>query len=82
MEEILYDNEAKRIPYGMMNFVAVREDNCYYVEYWQAPDTQSQQISHIVSQLCSGKCRLGQLSQCVGCALQYTIQFIPKGWLS
>ena len=42
MEEILYDNEAKRIPYGMMNFVAVRKDNCYYVEYWQAPDTQSQ----------------------------------------
>ena len=32
MEEILYDNEAKRIPYGMMNFVAVREDNCYYVD--------------------------------------------------
>ena len=24
--------EAKRIPYGMMNFVAVREDNCYYVD--------------------------------------------------
>ena len=23
---------AKRIPYGMMNFVAVREDNCYYVD--------------------------------------------------
>lgn len=22
----------KRIPYGMMNFVAVREDNCYYVD--------------------------------------------------
>ena len=32
MEEILYDNEAKRIPYGMMNFLAVREDNCYYVD--------------------------------------------------
>ena len=32
MEKILYDNEAKRIPYGMMNFVAVREDNCYYVD--------------------------------------------------
>ena len=24
--------EAKRIPYGMMNFVDVREDNCYYVD--------------------------------------------------
>ena len=24
--------KAKRIPYGMMNFVAVREDNCYYVD--------------------------------------------------
>ena len=24
--------EAKRIPYGMMNFVAIREDNCYYVD--------------------------------------------------
>ena len=24
--------EVKRIPYGMMNFVAVREDNCYYVD--------------------------------------------------
>ena len=23
---------AKRIPYGMMNFVAVREDDCYYVD--------------------------------------------------
>ena len=23
---------AKRIPYGMMNFVDVREDNCYYVD--------------------------------------------------
>ena len=22
----------KRIPYGMMNFVDVREDNCYYVD--------------------------------------------------
>ena len=24
--------KAKRIPYGMMNFVAVREDDCYYVD--------------------------------------------------
>ena len=24
--------KAKRIPYGMMNFVDVREDNCYYVD--------------------------------------------------
>ena len=23
---------TKRIPYGMMNFVAIREDNCYYVD--------------------------------------------------
>lgn len=22
----------KRIPYGMMNFVAVRRDGCYYVD--------------------------------------------------
>ena len=22
----------KRIPYGMMNFVAVRRDDCYYVD--------------------------------------------------
>ena len=25
-------NKRKRIPYGMMNFVAVREDDCYYVD--------------------------------------------------
>lgn len=25
-------NEPKRIPYGMMNFVALREENCYYVD--------------------------------------------------
>ena len=24
--------KAKRIPYGMMNFVDIREDNCYYVD--------------------------------------------------
>ena len=24
--------KVKRIPYGMMNFVAVREDDCYYVD--------------------------------------------------
>ena len=24
--------KAKRIPYGMMNFVAIREDNYYYVD--------------------------------------------------
>lgn len=24
--------KCKRIPYGMMNFVAVCEDNCYYVD--------------------------------------------------
>ena len=32
MEERYVKEEAKRIPYGMMNFVAVREDNCYYVD--------------------------------------------------
>ena len=32
MTEMTSMNEAKRIPYGMMNFVAVREDNCYYVD--------------------------------------------------
>ena len=32
MDEKKAKEEAKRIPYGMMNFVAVREDNCYYVD--------------------------------------------------
>ena len=32
MVETTAREEAKRIPYGMMNFVAVREDNCYYVD--------------------------------------------------
>ena len=32
MEEMTVKEEAKRIPYGMMNFVAIREDNCYYVD--------------------------------------------------
>ena len=32
MEEKTVKEEAKRIPYGMMNFVAIREDNCYYVD--------------------------------------------------
>ena len=32
MDEKTVKEEAKRIPYGMMNFVAVREDNCYYVD--------------------------------------------------
>ena len=32
MTEMTSMNEAKRIPYGMMNFVAVREDNWYYVD--------------------------------------------------
>ena len=32
MDERTVKEEAKRIPYGMMNFVAVREDNCYYVD--------------------------------------------------
>ncbi|MDY3143309.1 MAG: AAA family ATPase, partial [Parabacteroides sp.] len=32
MEDSKVQEEVKRIPYGMMNFVAVREDNCYYVD--------------------------------------------------
>ena len=32
MEEKRARVKAKRIPYGMMNFVAVREDDCYYVD--------------------------------------------------
>ena len=32
MEEKNVKEEVKRIPYGMMNFVAVREDNYYYVD--------------------------------------------------
>ena len=32
MDERTGKEEAKRIPYGMMNFVAVREDNCYFVD--------------------------------------------------
>ena len=32
MDEKTVRQVAKRIPYGMMNFVAVREDNCYYVD--------------------------------------------------
>ena len=31
-EKTIAQKEAKRIPYGMMNFVAIREDNCYYVD--------------------------------------------------
>ena len=32
MEEKMVKEEAKRIPYGMMNFVAIREDNYLYVD--------------------------------------------------
>ena len=32
MDEKTIKEEAKRIPYGMMNFVAARENNCYYVD--------------------------------------------------
>ena len=32
MDKKTVKEEVKRIPYGMMNFVAVREDNCYYVD--------------------------------------------------
>lgn len=29
---VMTKQKPKRIPYGMMNYVAVREDNCYYVD--------------------------------------------------
>ena len=32
MAEMEIGKKRKRIPYGMMNFVAVREDDCYYVD--------------------------------------------------
>ena len=32
MEDGKVQEEVKRIPYGMMNFVAIREDNYYYVD--------------------------------------------------
>lgn len=32
MEDITAKQNPKRIPYGMMNFVDVRNDNCYYVD--------------------------------------------------
>ena len=32
MEDQTFRQKPKRIPYGMMNFVDVREDNCYYVD--------------------------------------------------
>ena len=32
MEQQAVTEKRKRIPYGMMNFVAVREDDCYYVD--------------------------------------------------
>ena len=32
MEDITAKQKPKRIPYGMMNFVEVRNDNCYYVD--------------------------------------------------
>ncbi|MDD7451592.1 MAG: AAA family ATPase, partial [Treponema sp.] len=32
MEEKTSKQKAKRIPYGMMNFVDIRKDNCYYVD--------------------------------------------------
>ena len=32
MEDITARQNPKRIPYGMMNFVDVRNDNCYYVD--------------------------------------------------
>ena len=31
-EKTIAQKETKRIPYGMMNFVAIREDNYYYVD--------------------------------------------------
>ena len=32
MNERTVKEETKLIPYGMMNFVAIREDNFYYVD--------------------------------------------------
>lgn len=32
MEDGKVQEEVKRIPYGMMNFVAIREDNYFYVD--------------------------------------------------
>ena len=32
MEEMTAKVKAKRIPYGMMNFEAIREEDCYYVD--------------------------------------------------
>ena len=32
MNENYITNKPRGIPYGMMNFVAIREDNCYYVD--------------------------------------------------
>ena len=32
MEQQAVTPKRKRIPYGIMNFVAVREDDCYYVD--------------------------------------------------
>ena len=32
MEDLTAKQKPKRIPYGMMNFVDVRNDNCYYVD--------------------------------------------------
>ena len=32
MEEQTSKQKAKRIPYGMMNFVAIRKDDYYYVD--------------------------------------------------
>lgn len=32
MEDITAKQNPKRIPYGMMNFVDVRNYNCYYVD--------------------------------------------------
>ena len=32
MEDQTFREKPKRIPYGMMNFVDIREDNCYYVD--------------------------------------------------
>lgn len=32
MEKQNTPQKPRRIPYGMMNFVAIREENCYYVD--------------------------------------------------
>ena len=36
--------KRKRIPYGMMNFIDVREDNCYYVDTLYPSHREREQV--------------------------------------